>query len=403
MIALVVDSALRTLLVAGVAGMVLGALRVRNPYVLKTLWTAVLSIGLLMPLLLHCRIIAAPISSAGLPAISIASPVASVPQTSRSVLEAVYAAVSLVLLGRLALGIGQMFLVRRHAVRVERRWVGRFDVRMTASLASPVTFGSTILLPENYPSWSAAKRTAVLVHEGAHVEQRDCYIQWLALLHSAVFWFSPFSWWLTRHLAALAEQTSDEAVLREDTDRTVYASLLLEFARARSGARPAVAMTGGGLAQRIERIISGSPLSAGISAWKKAAIVGVLLPTVVWAASSWRPSMTEPGLYRVAEPESEAPRSAQASAGPPTVASWSELDRYYPRAAQRAGIEGSVRIAVTLDRGGRPTHVVVLSAQPTGYGFGAAASLAAGTAFRYRNPSGRAAQLVLNVKFALSH
>ena len=65
MIALVVDSALRTLLVAGVAGVVLGALRVRNPYVLKTLWTAVLSVGLLMPLLLHCRIITAPISSAG--------------------------------------------------------------------------------------------------------------------------------------------------------------------------------------------------------------------------------------------------------------------------------------------------------------------------------------------------
>ncbi len=385
MIALVVDSAVRTLLVAGVAGLVLGALRVRNPYLLKTLWTAVLGLGLLMPLLLHCRIITAPISSVVLTAMSVASPVASVPATPRSVLEAAYAAVSLMLLGRWAFGIGQMCLVRRGAVRLERHSVGREDVRMTASLASPVTFGSTILLPADYPSWPKAKRSAVLIHERTHVEQRDCYVQWLARVHAAVFWFSPLAWWLARHLAVLAEQTSDEAVLRENADRTAYASLLLEFAQARAAARPAVAMSGGGVARRIERIISGRPLSAGISAWKKAALVGVLLPTMVWAASSWGPGMTQP-----------------ASADPPTVTSWGQLDHYYPRRAQRAGIEGSVRLAVTLDRAGRPTHVVVLSEQPAGYGFGAAASLAAGTAFRYRNPSSRTAQLVLNVKFALN-
>ncbi len=389
MIALMVDSALGALLVAAVAAAVLRASRVRNPHALKLLWTAVLGVSLLLPLALHFRITAVPLSSTVLPAISIAASVASVPTTPRHLIEGLYVAVALVLLTRLVFGIGWMWCVRRRAVRLQWPMIGRLDVRVSTSLASPVTFGSTILLPSDCLGWSKAKRTAVLAHERSHIEQRDSYVHWLALLHGAMFWFSPLAWWLLRHLSELAEQTSDEAVLAEGSDRAAYASVLLQFARAGSRLRPATAMTGGGVAQRIERIVSGAPLHSRLSAWKKAAVIALVVLAAALAASLWRPGMTQ-----------------QASSGVPKVVpkvvSWIHLDHYYPHRAKRAGVEGTVQLAVTLDGAAHPTGVAILSEQPPGHGFGAAASSAAESALRYSNPTGRPARLVFDVKFALT-
>ncbi len=419
MIALVVDSALRTLLVACIAGAALRMLRVRNPYLLKMLWTAVLVIGLLMPLLLRglqLRVMAAPMSSAVIAAMSIADPVASVPQSSLHLIEGLYAVISLALLGRLAIGIGRLWYVRRRAVRLERTWVARssaggLDVRASPILASPVTFGSTILLPSDCVKWSSTMRAAVLAHERSHVEQRDAYVRWLALLHVAAFWFSPLAWWLLRHLAALAEQTSDESVLREGSDRADYACVLLEFARAGSRLRPAAAMAAGGVAQRIERIVSGAPIHARLSAWKRAAVITLVLPAAVLAASLWRPDVTQPGAVASnwaqagsspATAGSRPLRIAQVSSAVPKVVSWIHLDHYYPRRAKHAGVEGIVQLAVALDGAAHPTGVTILSEQPPGHGFGAAASSAAEEALRYSNPTGRPARLVFDVKFALT-
>lgn len=423
MIALLADSALRTLLVAGIAALVLCASRVRNPYALKSAWTAVLGVGLLMPLLLHWipwRLGAAPMSAAVLPAISVAGAAASVSGTSRLVIDGLYAAVSLALLGRMALGIGRMWRVRRRAARLERSWLeqnglersgaGRLDARVSVSLASPVTFGSTVLLPPDCRDWSRAKQAAVLVHERSHVEQRDAYIHWLALLHAAVFWFNPLAWWLLRRLMALAEQTSDAAVLRQGGDRSEYASVLLEFARAGSRLRPVSQIAGGSsVARRIEQIVSGAPVHSRIPAWKRAALIGLALPAAAIGASLWRPSLAQPGaaqasaaLAGTAQESAAQPSAAPASSSEPKVVSWSDLQGFYPRKAARAGIEGFVRVAVTLDRAGRPTGVAILSEQPAGYGFGSEASRAVTYgAFRFSNPTGLPASLVFNVKFAL--
>ncbi len=428
MIALLADSALRTLLVAGIAALVLGASRVRNPYALKSAWIAVLGVGLLMPLLLHWipwRLGAAPMSAAVLPAISVAGAAASVSGTSRLVIDGLYAAVSLALLGRMALGIGRMWRVRRRAARLEQSWLGqnglersgagRLDARVSASLACPVTFGSTVLLPPDCRDWSRAKQAAVLVHERSHVEQRDAYIHWLALLHAAVFWFNPLAWWLLRRLMALAEQTSDAAVLRQGGDRSEYASVLLEFARAGSRLRPVPQIAGGSsVARRIEQIVSGAPVHSRIPAWKRAALIGLTLPAAAIGASLWRSSLAQPTAAQAsaalagtaqesaAQPSAAQPGAAPASSSEPKVVSWRDLQGFYPRKAARAGIEGFVRVAVTLDGAGRPTGVAILSEQPAGYGFGSEASRAvAYGAFRFSNPTGLPASLVFNVKFAL--
>jgi beta-lactamase regulating signal transducer with metallopeptidase domain len=86
-----------------------------------------------------------------------------------------------------------------------------------------------ILLPSDWRKWEDGELGAVLAHEVSHVERNDALAQRLALIHRAIFWFSPLAWWLERRLDELAEQASDEAALAAGADRTRYAETLLGF------------------------------------------------------------------------------------------------------------------------------------------------------------------------------
>ena len=74
------------------------------------------------------------------------------------------------------------------------------------------------------------------------------------------------------------------------------------------------------------------------------------------------------------------------------------LQRFYPPAAERAGIEGMVIMQVTLDGAGRLMDARVLSESPLEMGFGAAASSLVQT-FTYSNPTGSPATFAFKVKF----
>jgi len=120
----------------------------------------------------------------------------------------------------------------------------------------------TILLSAGWSDWDADELAAVLAHEVSHVARRDVLAQRLALIHRAIFWFSPLSWWLERHLADLAEQASDEAALAGGVDRMRYAeSLLGFFAELEAGPRrvwwQGVSMAKTGQAEkRVDRILA---------------------------------------------------------------------------------------------------------------------------------------------------
>jgi beta-lactamase regulating signal transducer with metallopeptidase domain len=133
------------------------------------------------------------------------------------------------------------------------------------ALAVPLMLGvrePVILLPADWRKWDDEEFAAVLAHERSHIERRDALWQRLALLHRAIFWFSPLAWWLERHLAELSEQASDEAALAGGADRTRYAETLLGFF-AELEATPTrvrwqgVAMAKTGQAEkRVERILA---------------------------------------------------------------------------------------------------------------------------------------------------
>jgi beta-lactamase regulating signal transducer with metallopeptidase domain len=148
------------------------------------------------------------------------------------------------------------------------------ELAESPAVAVPVTLGAwhpIILLPPAWRDWREEKLQAVLAHELSHVVRRDALTRALAALHRGVFWFSPLAWWLERHLAALAEQASDDAALRTGADRAFYAEVLLGFYHDLQGAVgrvrwEGVAMTSGKQAQRrVDRILdSRRRLSVGL-------------------------------------------------------------------------------------------------------------------------------------------
>jgi hypothetical protein len=168
-----------------------------------------------------------------------------------------YCVVAALLSLRLCAGVGFAVRVRNQAERLIFPFDPELDVRASARVASPVTIGSSVLLPENYLSWDEATLRIVLSHERAHVRQKDFFIQALAGVHCALFWFNPFSWWLQRQLSELGEALSDCAAVGQAESRTRYAEILLAFASRSHSPLAAVAMaSASNLSPRIERLLS---------------------------------------------------------------------------------------------------------------------------------------------------
>jgi hypothetical protein len=168
-----------------------------------------------------------------------------------------YCMVAAVLSLRLCAGVGFALRLRSGAERVIFPFDPELDVRSSNRVASPVTIGSSVLLPSNYTAWDATTLRIVLSHERAHVRQKDFLIHALAGLHCALFWFNPFSWWLQRQLAELGEALSDCAAVEEAESRTGYAEILLAFATRARWPLTAVAMaSASNLTPRIERLLN---------------------------------------------------------------------------------------------------------------------------------------------------
>jgi hypothetical protein len=168
-----------------------------------------------------------------------------------------YCVVAAVLSLRLCAGVGFALRLRNQAERVIFPFDPELDVRTSSRVASPVTIGSSVLLPRNYTTWDPVTLRIVLSHERAHVRQRDFLIQALAGLHCALFWFNPFSWWLQRQLAELGEALSDCAAVEQAESRTSYAEILLAFAARPRWPLTAVAMaSASNLTPRIERLLN---------------------------------------------------------------------------------------------------------------------------------------------------
>ena len=161
-------------------------------------------------------------------------------------------------------------------------------LRASSSVASPVTIGSGVLLPANFASWDSEKLRIVLAHERSHVRQGDFYLQLLAEIHAAVFWFSPLGWWLKRKLSDLSETISDRAGLEAAANGPSYAQVLLEFAATPRPTLTGVAMArSNNLSRRIERLLNEPSFRLAFAGGRRRALLAVLLvPIALIAATS---------------------------------------------------------------------------------------------------------------------
>ena len=298
MLSLLLESALRSLVLGGAVWIALKALRARNTQTQVLAWTVVLAASLLMPLLMRWPALSVPVPAAHMsrlvPVIrTITLTVAPLPKAAtgvapldwRTALAYVYLAIAALLLLRMTTGLALTARLWHRAVPVPDDFAAGMKVRSSADISVPVTFGSTILIPSEWPEWDTAKRRAVLLHERSHVERRDFYLQMLARVHRVVFWFSPLSWWLVKRIAELSEAASDDAALAQMEDRPSYAEILLDFAKKRQPASAGVAMARPAtVSRRVDRILSETVLPSKLGLTTRILLVASMAPVIALVA-----------------------------------------------------------------------------------------------------------------------
>jgi TonB family protein len=163
------------------------------------------------------------------------------------------------------------------------------DVPLTLGVRRPV-----VILPAGWSAWPPAMRDAVLIHELSHVRRGDALTQQLAVAFRTLFWPSPLGWWLRRRLATLAEEASDEAALARGVEPTRYADILLNFLiivrdRPRRAAWHLAMARVAGAERRVERVLAWKG-SRPMGLSKRVAVVGsIAAAVVVWGAATIRP------------------------------------------------------------------------------------------------------------------
>ena len=339
MLALLIESALRSLLLGLAVWVGLRIFGVRSPPLQMMAWTVVVVASLAMPVLMRGLTVTVPaaapqlvkivrvphaltsaylqpnvptfppqVAESGEPRMAPAARVDgwSV-ATWRSVATAFYLLVACVMLFRLLLGLVLTWRLRHAAQLVREPWTAGSDVRVSSALSMPVTVGATILLPADFAEWSAVKRRAAISHERSHVARGDFYVLIVARLNRCLFWFSPLSWWLARSLTELAEVLSDDAAIEAIGDRASYAEILLDVASHVGRLPAALPMARPHTVRlRIERILAATGLPARIGWRKRASFAAALVPVVAICTVTVAPGGNAP------QQDGQAPSDPQA-------------------------------------------------------------------------------------------
>lgn len=92
------------------------------------------------------------------------------------------------------------------------------------------------------------QRTAILLHELAHLRRRDHWVRWVELAALVLYWWHPVVWWVRRRLRDAEEQCCDAWVVWAlNGQGRSYALALLQTVAFFSQARPALPVTASGI------------------------------------------------------------------------------------------------------------------------------------------------------------
>ena len=397
-----------------VVGTALPALfRLRSPRVLLAYWQGLLVICLVLPVLQPWKPLAVASSIAdGAVSITFQGVPAGAEESHFSLyllIAGVLLAGMLVRLAWLALGLDRLRAIRRTAhvfdprpdaivelasrLRVTPAWY------LAPKLESPATFGirpPSILLPERFPTMDEAFQRAIAGHELLHVARRDWIFNLGEELILTVFWFHPAVAWVVNRIRLSREQTVDAEAVRLVSARKPYMSALLEIASGGAGLALGAAPTflrEHQLAQRIELLVKEVTMSKPRLFFSLIAIIGLLIlagGVGVWAFPLRAPVQAASAGSQQAE--KEIPPHAFAAIQPVK-----QVPVVYPPAAKKAGIQGKVRLRVSINKDGSVMDIRVLSGNPQLV----KASLEAVSHWRYA-PSKDIRVMVVTISFTLA-
>jgi uncharacterized protein (TIGR03435 family) len=211
---------------------------------------------------------------------------------------AVWAAGTLLLLARWCAGVVRVRRTLRQAVRVDARTFGTPEGVRTLAVPWPCepaivgVWRPALVLPADIASHLTADQLAsVIAHELSHLRRRDNLAAAVHMLVEAIFWFHPGVWLIERRLVDERERACDESVIAACVEPETYAEAILQVCRRYIRAPTLVhaAVTGASLRERVERILRSRPV-ARVSAWWRAALVSgaalvVALPLAAGAAT----------------------------------------------------------------------------------------------------------------------
>lgn len=277
-----------------------------------------------------------------------------------SVALGIYAAGVLLLALRLAFGRWILAgIVRESTVVQDAEWRAllreceglmgvKEPVRLLRSLdrSMPMAFGlrtPTILIPAIADTWSDDRRRAVLLHELAHIDRRDCLTQLLAEVTCAAYWMHPAVWLVASRLKVERELACDDRVLTVGTAARDYAGHLLELAYSLGGYRsPALVVSMARRAQLEGRMLAVLDAARNrVTPTLRARVVGlvatamVVLPLAAAEAVVVPESSVPPEMALAAAPLVEAVTQPPAPLPPAPLAPLPPLERTESREKRR--------------------------------------------------------------------
>ena len=167
-------------------------------------------------------------------------------------------------------------------------------IRISSDIVSPITIGSTILIPRSLRNSDLLP--AAIAHERAHVRRRDFAVNAILQLIALPLWFHPLAMLLRREIAELRELACDEEAAAQSSPQA-YAMALVRIASISARRDFALGMASTSIERRVRLLRTSTPRSRRATIAAIAAIITV--PIALFAAcsrTSIAPSIASPTL-----------------------------------------------------------------------------------------------------------
>jgi TonB family protein len=278
---------------------------------------------------------------------------------------AVWAAGTLLLWARLGWAHFRIALVARRAKRLRGEREGVRFVEAPRGYG-PMVWGvirPVVFLPREAEEWGPDVRDAVLRHELAHCARGDCGWLLLGRLIAGLFWFQPLAWLAVRRMRSESERAADDAVLRSGVRADDYAGLLVRLARSMRGdSMPALAMgEGTELEGRLKAVLDSGTNRRRLSRAGAFALAVAMCAALLPVAAAQK-SKTDEKAYKI-------------GGGVKAPSVISKVEPRYTQEARDAKLQGSVLLAVEINKQGVPENIRVLKGLELGLSESAVAAV----------------------------